>query len=105
LVPYLVGGDVTHLQYADATVVLVQNSRKSILNLELILYCFESMSGMRVNYHKSEVYVIGADRAMTYLEIPIHIKKLRKQDLRVVNDKMSKRTHPWQGKCYRQEGN
>jgi hypothetical protein len=34
---------------------------------------------------------------VTYLGIPIHFKKLRKKDLRVVNDKMSKRTNPWQG--------
>jgi hypothetical protein len=59
LVPHLVGG-VTHLQYADDTVVLVQSNRESILNLKLIFYCFESMS---INYHKSDVYVIGTVRA------------------------------------------
>jgi hypothetical protein len=60
LVPHLVGGGVTHLQYADDTVVLVQSNKESILNLKLIFYCFESMS---INYHKSDVYVIGTVRA------------------------------------------
>jgi hypothetical protein len=35
---------------------------------------------------------------MTYLGIPIHFKKLRKQDLQIVNHKMIKRTDPWQGR-------
>jgi hypothetical protein len=33
---------------------------------------------------------------MTYLGIPIHVKKLRKHDLQLVNCKMIKRTNPWQ---------
>jgi hypothetical protein len=31
---------------------------------------------------------------MCYLGIPLHIKKLRKQDLQMVNEKTSKRTDP-----------
>jgi hypothetical protein len=107
-VPHLIEGGVTHLQYGNGTAVMVQNNRESVLDLKFILYCFESMSGIKINYHKSEVYVLGVERArkeeiavelnckldnfpMIYLGIPIHIKKLRKQDLGVVNDKMSKR--------------
>jgi hypothetical protein len=58
LVPHLIEGGVTHLQYADDTVVMVQNSRESVLNLKFILYCFKSMSGMKINYHTIEVYVL-----------------------------------------------
>jgi hypothetical protein len=35
---------------------------------------------------------------MTYLGIPIHVHKLRKQDLHVVNVKMFRKTDPWQGR-------
>lgn len=62
LVPHLVEGGLTHLQYADDTVIMIQNTEKDILNLKFILYCFERMSGMKINYHKSEVFVIGGDQ-------------------------------------------
>jgi hypothetical protein len=114
LVPHLVEGGITHLQYADDTVLLIQNEETSIVNLKLILYCFESMSGMKINYHNSEVYVIGEDKGrreeiaakfnyklgsfpLMYLGIPVHTRKLRKTDLQMVNHKMGKRTEPWQG--------
>ena len=33
----------------------------SFLHLKFLLYCFEWMSGLKINYHKSEVYVLGVD--------------------------------------------
>jgi hypothetical protein len=94
---------------------MIQNEEVSIVNLKLILYYFESMSGMKINYHKSEVFVMGEDKPrreeiaakfncklgsfpLTYLGIPIHTRKLRKTDLQMVNHKMAKRAEPWQGK-------
>jgi hypothetical protein len=59
LVPHLVEGGLTHLQYVDDTVVMIQMEEESMVNLKLVLYCFESMSEMEINYHKSEVFVIG----------------------------------------------
>jgi hypothetical protein len=114
VVPHLIKGGITHLQYANEMVILCQIEDESILNLKLLLYCFESMSGMKVNYHKSEVFVFRGDGAvkeeivaelnyklgafpMVYLGIPIHHRKLRKQDLQVVNEKMGKRDESWQG--------
>jgi hypothetical protein len=114
-VPHPVEGGLTHLQYADDTILMIQNQDESILNLKLILYSFGSMSGMKINYHKSEVFVIGEGEQvqmeiveklncklgrfrLTYLGIPIHSRKLRKCDLHVVNVKMGKRLEPWQGK-------
>jgi hypothetical protein len=102
------------LQYADDTVVLIQNEEDTIVNLKLILYCFESMSAMKINYHKSGVYVIGESKAkregittkficrlgtfpLVYLGIPVHTRKLRKADFQMVNHKMSKRTKHGRG--------
>jgi hypothetical protein len=70
---------------------------------------------MKINYHKNEVFVIGEEEQiqveiaerlncklgqfpLTYLGIPIQIRKLRKCDLQVLNVKMGKRVEPWQGK-------
>jgi hypothetical protein len=115
LVPHLVDGGLTRLQYADDTTVMIQMEEASVVNLKLILYYFESMSGMKINYHKSEVFVIGGDMEtkweiatsfncklgsfpMCHLGILLHTRKLRKQDLQMVNEKMRKITDPWQGR-------
>jgi hypothetical protein len=55
----LIPGGITHIQYADDTVIMVDGSDQSITNLKLILYCFEWMTGLKINYHKSEVFVFG----------------------------------------------
>jgi hypothetical protein len=48
------------LQYADDT-VMVGCDKDSIKNLNFLIYCFEWMSGLRINYHKSEVVTFGVD--------------------------------------------
>ena len=58
----LLPGGISHIQYADDIVILIDGSEQSIRNLKLILYCFEWLSGLKINYHKSEVYVLGLAR-------------------------------------------
>lgn len=89
----LILGGVTHIQYADDTVIMVEADEKYIRNLKLILYCFEWLTGLKINFHKSEVYVFGVsqgekekfanmlncglgDFPMKYLGIPISYKHL-----------------------------
>jgi hypothetical protein len=61
VVPHLIPEGVTHLQYADDTMIMVQNSDLSLINLKFILLCFELLSGMKINFHKSEVIIMGCD--------------------------------------------
>jgi hypothetical protein len=63
VVPHLIPGGVSHLQYADDIKILIQNSQEGLINLKFILLCFEFLSGMKINFHKSEVIVMGADEA------------------------------------------
>jgi hypothetical protein len=60
-VPHLIPGGVSHFQYADDTMILIQNLPDSIRNLKFLLICFELMSRMKINFHKSEVIVMGAN--------------------------------------------
>jgi len=53
----LISGGVSHIQYADDTVIMIEATEQSIRNLKLILYCFEWLTGLKINYHKSEVFV------------------------------------------------
>jgi hypothetical protein len=50
---------VTHLQYADDTVIFFDIEDEYVANLKFILYCFEEMLGLKINFHKSEVIVLG----------------------------------------------
>jgi hypothetical protein len=46
-------GGVTHLQYVDDTMIMVEGSELDIINLKFILQCFEEMLGLRINFDKS----------------------------------------------------
>ena len=50
---------VTHLKYADDTMIMVEGSDSDIVNLKFLLLCFEEMSGLKINFDKSEVVVLG----------------------------------------------
>lgn len=76
--------------------------------LKWLLVCFEQMSGMKINYDKSDLITIGINEDRTnyfakpfccnrsnfpikYLGVPLHHSKLRKIDLQPVIDKIIKR--------------
>jgi hypothetical protein len=62
---------VAILQYADDTVLCVEHDPEKALNLKLLLYMFELMSGLKINYQKSESLCVGGDDniLMTYADI------------------------------------
>jgi hypothetical protein len=41
VVPHLVPGGITHLQYADDTLILIQHDEEPLINLKFLLLCFE----------------------------------------------------------------
>jgi hypothetical protein len=61
---HIIPGGVSHLQYADDTIIMIQPEDLAIANLKFLLLCFENMSRLRINFHKSEVMVMGT----SYLE-------------------------------------
>jgi hypothetical protein len=113
LVPELVEVVLTHLQYADDTVICLETDEGSIANTKFLLYCFENMSRLKINYHKSEVMVLGisvekiarnarllnckeGSLPMKYLGIPVSKTKLYSADLMYVGVKVKKRLPAWQ---------
>ena len=106
---------ISHIQYADDTVIIIDCSEKSVWNLKLILYCFECLSGLKINFHKSDVFVFGIDQSsqetlanilncrlgewpMKYLGIPVSTNRLGIQVFSGIVDKMRNRLDPWKGK-------
>ncbi|XP_026384734.1 uncharacterized protein LOC113280306 [Papaver somniferum] len=52
---------ISHLQYADDTLIFLNASEEEADNLVIILQIFEAITGLKVNFQKSSVISIGAD--------------------------------------------
>ena len=117
----LIPGGVSHIQYADDAVIMIDASVQSITTLKTILYCFEWLTGLKINFHKSEVFVFGVCQEekerlanmlncvlgtfpMRYLGIPISYKHLNMSVFRFLAQKMLKRLDPWKGKSLNSRG-
>ncbi|XP_057746330.1 uncharacterized protein LOC130965578 [Arachis stenosperma] len=64
LLPLLVGREhveLSHLQFADDTVLFCPPEEETIKNYKRILRCFELMSGLSINYDKSSLIPINCD--------------------------------------------
>jgi hypothetical protein len=76
---------------------------------------FEKLSGMRINYHKSNLILINLEEEetqtyakcfcckigkfpFTYLGVPLHHERLRREDIQPVVDKVMKRIVGWKGR-------
>jgi hypothetical protein len=98
---HLIEGGISHLQYADDMVLLLDYDEDSFAAVKILLYCFEAMSGLKINYQKSEVFGVGLDPdqirrvanifncnvgkfPMTYLGLPISMERIRAKDLAFV---------------------
>lgn len=60
LIAHIVERWVACLQYADDTVFLLQDDLTGAKNLKFILLVFEQMSGLKINFYKSEVLCFGS---------------------------------------------
>jgi hypothetical protein len=56
LIPHLVDGGESILQYADDTFIFMEHDLENVLNIKLILCIFEQLSRLKINFHKSEIF-------------------------------------------------
>ncbi|RVW43975.1 putative mitochondrial protein [Vitis vinifera] len=54
-----VGTQVTHLLFADDTLVFCDDSQEQLVFLSWLLMWFEAISGLRINLNKSEIFPVG----------------------------------------------
>ena len=59
LVPHLVDGGVSILQYADDTIIFMEHDLAKARNMKLVLCLFEQLTGLKINFHKSELFCFG----------------------------------------------
>jgi hypothetical protein len=79
------------------------------------MVCFEKLSGVRINYHKSNLTPINLEEddcneyaqifccklgsfPFKYLGVPLHHDKLRREDIQPIVDKITKRISGWKEK-------
>jgi hypothetical protein len=56
LVPYLVDGGLPILQYADDTILLLEDNLINSRNDKFNLCLFEQIFGLKINFQKSEIF-------------------------------------------------
>jgi hypothetical protein len=115
LVPHLVEGGISVLQYADDTILFMEHDLEKSINMKLILSFFEQLSGLKINYHKSEIYCFGKAKEVEhdyrtifgcevgslpfkYLGIPIHYRRLLNKEWKPVEDRFERKLASWLGK-------
>jgi hypothetical protein len=115
VVPHLVDGGLSILQYADDTILFMEHDIEKAKNMKLILSAFEQLSGLKINFHKSELFCFGEANdvinqyaelfgceqgqfPMTYLGIPIHYRRLTNAEWKAVEERLQKRLSSWKGK-------
>jgi hypothetical protein len=115
VVPHLVEDGISILQYADDTIIFIDHDLEKAQNMKLLLCAFEQASGLKINFHKSELFCFGeaqeardqyaeifgcrsGDFPLKYLGIPIHYRKLSNSDWKRVEERFEKRLNSWKGK-------
>jgi hypothetical protein len=59
MVPHLVDDELLVLQYADDTIIFMENNLDQAVNMKLLLCAFEQLSELKINFHKSELFCFG----------------------------------------------
>jgi hypothetical protein len=59
VVSHIVDGGLSILQYADGTILFMEHDMEKSRNLKLILTAFKQLSGLKINFHKSEMFCFG----------------------------------------------
>jgi hypothetical protein len=115
LIPHLVEGGISIMQYADDTILFMDHNMEQAKNMKMLLCAFEKLSGLKINFHKSELFCYGEAKEMEheytelfgcdlgkfpfrYQGIPIHHKRISNADWKLIEEKFEKRLSCWKGK-------
>ena len=115
VIPHLIDDGLSILQYADDTILFMDHDLEKAINLKLLLCAFEQLSGLKVNFHKSEIFCFGEAQQceaqysqlfgcqsrnypFKYLGIPMHHRKLSNGDWNIIEQRFEKKLSSWKGK-------
>lgn len=103
---------VSHLQFADDSILFCEADEGGIVNIKRILRCFELVSGLKINFHKSEVCGVGVDSdvlvdlaanlncksgtlLLSYLGLPLGASLSKRKAWKPVIEKVKARLAGW----------
>ena len=111
----LIQHGVAILQYADDTIICLKENLENARNMKILLYLYELMSGLKINFSKSEVIILNGDEQkslqyanlfncqigafpLKYLGVPISPSRLHVKDWAMLEEKNEKKLAVWKGK-------
>jgi hypothetical protein len=59
VIPNLIQDGLSILQYEDDIVIFMSHDVEKTINMKLLLSTFEQLSGLKINFHKSEIFCFG----------------------------------------------
>lgn len=103
---------LSHLQFADDTILFCDAKWEEIVNVKRILRCFEIMSGLKINFHNSVVcgvgisdeiaqvfasklYCLSKKLPLTYLGLPLGANLRRMKTWQPVVEKVKAKLALW----------
>jgi hypothetical protein len=115
LIPRLVDDGLSILQYADDTILFMEHNFEEAKNMKLVLTTFEHLSGLKINFHKSELFYYGEAKEaqqeymnifgcpvgevhFRYLGIPMHHTRLLNKDWKIIEERFERKLSTWKSK-------
>ncbi|WVZ84991.1 hypothetical protein U9M48_031956, partial [Paspalum notatum var. saurae] len=101
VIPHLLEGGLSILQYVDDTIIFLDYGLEQAKHMKLILRLFEQLSGLKINFHKREIFCFGQAKEYEthyaamfgcklgsypfwYLGLPMHFRKLSNKDWKMI---------------------
>lgn len=114
LISHIIPNGVTILQYADDTIVFLKHDMEGATHIKFLLYLFEMLVGLKIDFNKSEILMINDEDnrgnlyaktfncqtgsfPIRYLGVPVSPSKLRVRDWLPLVEKGNKRLDVWKG--------
>jgi hypothetical protein len=96
-------------------ILFLEDDLDEARNLKLVLVAFEKLSGLKINFHKSELFCFGTAKEwgkeymelfgcvegsfpFKYLGIPMHFRKLSNRHWSSIEERFQKKLSSWKGK-------
>jgi hypothetical protein len=113
LISDIIPNGVAILQYADDTILCMEDDIETMKNMKLLLYVYENMSGLKINFDKSEIIMVSSEEQkalfysemincatgswpIKYLGVTVSGSRLHVKDWIPLNEKILKRLDGWQ---------
>jgi hypothetical protein len=115
VIPNLVDEGISILQYANDTMLFMDHNFEQAKNMKLLLSAFKQLSGLKINFHKSEIFYFREAKdyesqyeqqsrykkgsyPFRYLGIPMHYRKLNNNDWKMIEERIEKKLNSWKEK-------